>query len=327
MRVAFVGKGGSGKSTITSIFSRYLMDNSIPQIIIDADINMHLNLLLQVHHDKSKSISLDANVSQVREFLRGCNKHIGSSNLYVKTTPPGIGSNFLINKSQNYILKEFSTQINSNTYFLEVGTYESEGIGTSCYHGNLSVLENVLTHSLDDEESFVVVDMVAGTDAFSNSLHLLFDAIVFVLEPTPESISVYKKYVELSKSAGVEQNLYCLLNKAEDEDDTKFVKSQGIDINWILPYSKQLRKYSQYIISEFNDDENSENTRIQLPQKVTEVADEIFEDIKGTLKDRDEILKQIHELHLKYIAQDYIVKTMGDLSDQIDTKFSFKKLN
>lgn len=324
MRVAFVGKGGSGKSTITSIFSRFLINNSTPQIIIDADINMHLNLLLQVHHDKSKSISLDSNASQLREFLKGNNKNIKSSNLYVKTTPPGIGSNFLVNESENYILKEFSTQINANTYFLEVGTYESEGIGTSCYHGNLSVLENVLTHSLDDKKSFVVVDMVAGTDAFSNSLHMLFDVIVFVLEPTPESISVYKKYVELSKSAGVENYLYCLLNKVEDEDDIEFVKNQGIEVDWVLPYSKQLRKYSQHIMSgNLHKDDKAKS--IELQEEIHSVANEIFENIKGTLKDRDDMLQQIHELHLKYIAQDYIVKTMGDLRGQIDTKFSFKK--
>ena len=325
MRVAFVGKGGSGKSTVSSVFIRYLQKQSVPQIIIDADINMHLNLLLQVHHDRAKCISLDSNASKLREFLRGNNEHITSSNLYVKTTPPGKGSNFLINESQNYILKEFSTQLNSNTYFLEVGTYESEGIGTSCYHGNLSVLENVLTHSLDDEKSFVIVDMVAGTDAFSNSLHMLFDAIVFVLEPTPESIAVYKKYVELSKSAGVENYLYCLLNKVEDEEDIEFVKSQGIEVDWVLSYSKSLRKYSQHIMSENSHKED--NTKpIELPEEIHKVAGEISNHIKGKVKDRDKMLQQIHELHVKYIAQDYIIKTMGDLSGQIDTEFSFKNL-
>lgn len=325
MRIAFVGKGGSGKSTISSIFSKFLKDKSTPQIIIDADINMHLNLLLQVDHNKSKSISVDSNSSLIREFLKGNNEQIKSSGDFVKTTPPGISSNFLSNDSQNYILKNFSTQINSHTYFLEVGTYESEGIGTSCYHGNLAVLENVLTHSLDDENSFVVVDMVAGTDAFSNSLHMLFDSIVFVLEPTPESISVYKKYVELSKSAGVEKHIYCLLNKVEDNEDIEFVKNQGIITNWILPYSKQLRKYSQHILQATD---NSYEKLMCLPEEAFEVANTIYSDVKDNIKNRDEMLLQLHKLHLKYVEQDYIVKTLGDLKSQIDREFSFlNKLN
>ncbi len=320
MRIAFVGKGGSGKSTVSACFTQYLMKESIPQIIIDADINMHLNLLLQVHHDKTKSISLEENTSNIREFLKGKNEHINSSNEFVKTTPPGIGSNFLYNDSQNYILKNFSTLINENTYFLEVGTYESEGIGTSCYHGNLSVLENVLTHSLDDENSWVVVDMVAGTDAFSNSLHILFDSIIFVLEPTPESISVYKKYIELSKEAGVEEHIYCLLNKVEDDEDIEFVKNQGVPINWILSYSKQLRKYSQNVLQ---TSENSNEKLVYLPEEVFEVANTIYSEVKGKIKNRDEMLLQLHQLHLKYVEQDYILKTLGDLKSQIDTKISF----
>src|ERR1700730_255019 len=41
-RVAFVGKGGSGKITLASLFSRYLGAQQSAVLAIDADINQHL---------------------------------------------------------------------------------------------------------------------------------------------------------------------------------------------------------------------------------------------------------------------------------------------
>ena len=42
MRIAFVGKGGSGKTTTAAAFSRYLAAHGRPVVAVDADINQHL---------------------------------------------------------------------------------------------------------------------------------------------------------------------------------------------------------------------------------------------------------------------------------------------
>ena len=44
-----------------------------------------------------------------------------------------------------------------------------------------------------------VVDMVASTDAFSNTFHVQFDLIVLIVEPTRESVQLVNHYVELAK--------------------------------------------------------------------------------------------------------------------------------
>ena len=46
MRIAFVGKGGSGKTTSAAVFSRYLAELGSPVLAIDADINQHLGAAL-----------------------------------------------------------------------------------------------------------------------------------------------------------------------------------------------------------------------------------------------------------------------------------------
>ncbi|MDD2745718.1 MAG: ATP-binding protein, partial [Candidatus Gracilibacteria bacterium] len=42
MKIAFVGKGGSGKTTLAASFTRFLRSKKLFTIAIDADINVGL---------------------------------------------------------------------------------------------------------------------------------------------------------------------------------------------------------------------------------------------------------------------------------------------
>src|ERR1700722_2105486 len=42
MKIAFPGKGGSGKTPLSSLFVRHLTAQGLPVVAIDADINQHL---------------------------------------------------------------------------------------------------------------------------------------------------------------------------------------------------------------------------------------------------------------------------------------------
>ena len=46
MKIAFVGKGGSGKTTLSSLFIRHLATTGAPVVAVDADINQHLGAAL-----------------------------------------------------------------------------------------------------------------------------------------------------------------------------------------------------------------------------------------------------------------------------------------
>src|SRR5439155_17104031 len=172
-------------------------------LAIDADLNMNLAGLLGVKVPESAFISGPEAADAIRLHLKGTNPRVTDVTKFLPTTPPGSGSN-LIESADDPALAPYSVRISNepSINLLTVGTYEAEGIGQSCYHVNLFVAENVLSHSRTNDNFHVVSDMVAGTDAFAYSLHLQFDAINLIAEPTPESSEVCRLYLNLAREAG-----------------------------------------------------------------------------------------------------------------------------
>lgn len=248
MKIAFVGKGGSGKSTMSSLFITYLNSKLGADILaLDADLNMNLAGLLGVKVLPDKHLSSPENSASFRKFLKGNNPLIRDENAFLPTTPPYIGSH-IISDVNDENLAPYAVLVKQNPpiNLLTVGTYVAEEIGQACYHTNLFVAENLLTHTSFKDDQWVVADMVAGTDAFSYSLYLQFDAIILIAEPTPESAEVCKLYFGLAKEAGIENLVHVIANKVEDAQDLDFIRTViGREPIGVVPSMPLLRKFRQ----------------------------------------------------------------------------------
>jgi CO dehydrogenase maturation factor len=315
MRVAFVGKGGAGKSTFSTLFFLNLIKQNEKVMCFDADLNIHVPKLLGMDFPERKSLSSNKNTKKIREYLIGKSKKIQSTDHFYKTTPPSVGVNLFEVNPENEIIKEF-TQAYKDSYVAVVGTYEADEIGRSCYHTNLSILENLLTFAKLNDDDWIVTDMVAGIDAFSNTLHKQFDVLFLVVEPTQESIAVYNQYLKLSKHAGMDDRLFVIGNKIEDEEDEKFITSNIPADKYIgsLKRSPELKKLRQQGTPLTTD------VLAFLDESLFEKLVEVSKKLKKNPNDR---LKELYQLHLKYIDQNYVKNAVGDLSGQIDEEFQF----
>jgi len=311
MKIAFLGKGGSGKSTISSLFSLFLLKEKNKVALFDADINVHIEKLFNVKIEKEKYLSFKDNPLKIRKYLRGNNQLIKNEKYFVKTTPPGRGSNFFEINENNFIVKNFSLKITDNFFLFNVGTYESEGKGLSCYHTNLSIFENILSHSLLKEKDYLVSDMVAGIDSLANSLYVQFDVLFFIVEPTPESVAVFNDfYLKINN----ENLVIPIANKIETKDDLFFLKENlKIPPKFFLDYNKEIKKIRQNKIS-----------LLSLNNILFEKSFfEIFSYLKTIKIDSNLKLKQLINLHKKYVQLDYVKRAYGDLSNQVDNDFNF----
>ncbi|GAA1265837.1 hypothetical protein GCM10009609_31280 [Pseudonocardia aurantiaca] len=229
MRIAFVGKGGSGKTTSAAVFSRYLAELGRPVLAIDADINQHLAQALG--HDGPQPRALGADLPWLKEHLRGTNSRISSVDTMIKTTPPGTGSRLLDLSPGGDLLQRYSA-VAGGVRYLVTGEFDESDIGVSCYHSKTGAVELYLNHLLDGPGEYVVVDMTAGADAFASGLFTRFDLTVLVSEPTRRGVGVYRQYADHAAGHGVE--LRVLGNKVSDAEDVEYLRGQVGDalIGW-----------------------------------------------------------------------------------------------
>lgn len=316
MKIAFVGKGGSGKSTLSSLFIRHLQQRTnLSVLAIDADLNMSLGGLLGVDVPETTYISSPDAADAIRLRLKGTNPRIEDVSKFLPTTPPGKGSN-LIDCADDETVAPYAVPISRQPIvnLLTVGTYEAEGIGQSCYHVNLFVAENILSHTRTEKNFVVVSDMVAGTDAFAYSLHLQFDSINLIAEPTPESVGVCKMYLDLAREAGVESIVHLVANKVEDANDMDFIErgvgKKPIAVIPVLPALKKARQLGQIVTEELLTDELLE-------------AFEVIEQKASTPSiSANERMRMLHQLHRKLNEKKWVQLGYGDVQNQIDSEFS-----
>ncbi|WP_306213840.1 ATP-binding protein [Actinoplanes sp. RD1] len=305
MKIAFTGKGGSGKSTLAALFTGHLRAAGHRVLAIDADVNVHLAPLLGVTATAGSALSHPDNAAAVRRHLLGSNTLIGGADRFVATTPPGPGSRLVTLDPADPVLAAHAVALDERTHVMHVGTYEPEHIGGGCYHGHLAVLENLLSHLETADGDWVVCDMVAGTDAFANSLHAQFDAIAVVVEPTPESVSVARRYRELAGAAGVADLVTFVGNKTADGADLDYLRRElGAEPVAVLSLQAGLRRARQAGKRPVLADLDDATPLAELAGRVRPVA-------AGRRADR------LRELHLALAGKQWVRSRHGDVTDQL----------
>lgn len=240
MKIAFVGKGGSGKTTTSSLFVRYLASRDLPVVAIDADINQHLAGALGLSDNDAASIpALGLNMLELKEYLRGDNPRISSAAAMLKSTPAGEGSTLLHVNGNDLIHRRFGVSVGGIT-LMATGPFSEDDLGLSCYHSKIGAAELYLNHVVDKVKEYIVMDMTAGADAFASGLFTRFDVTFLIAEPTRKGISVYHQYKDYAKEHDVK--IRVIGNKVEDDDDIAFLReAAGDDLLTYISSSRYVR--------------------------------------------------------------------------------------
>ncbi|MEV6055081.1 adenylyl-sulfate kinase [Streptomyces sp. NPDC052107] len=308
MRVAFVGKGGSGKTTLSALFSRHLAHSGAPVVAIDGDVNQHLAHALGLDEDEVFAAPpLSARTGEIKEYLRGTNPRIPSIEAMVKTTPPGRGSRLLRLLGDDEIHSHHVQEV-SGVPLMVTGAFAESDLGVACYHSKLGAVELYLNHLVDGPGEYVVVDMTAGADAFASGLFTRFDMTFLVVEPTRKSVSVYRQYRD--HAAELDVPVAVVGNKVTGEDDLLFLKEHvGDDLLAHFAHSSYVRAKEQ---GRGHGELEPHNTR---------TLDLLRAAVDARPKDWAAFQKHAVEFHLRNAAAWANEATGQDLAAQVDPDF------
>lgn len=305
MRVSFFGKGGSGKTTVSSSFIKYLLNKKENVLAIDADMNVHLGKVF----DMPINIISEQN-EEITKFLEP-NRNIP----IIGTTPPIKTSKFIKVSKDDPFIKKYAT-IKNNLMLFTVGTYTEDSVGSDCYHSKLNTLELIYHRLLDTDKDYVINDSTAGIDSLGTSLFFVSDINIFVVEPTLKGISVYKDFKNITDTLGIKT--YVIGNKITDDEDKEFlIKEIGEkNILGFIKSSKNLKKYEQGQ-KEYFDEFVNENK---------EVYENIIAVMKNTPRDWKKYYERLKKVYIAACLDWYSEYYKDDLTKYIDQTFSYEEL-
>jgi len=316
MKIAFVGKGGSGKTTLSSLFIRHLAAVGAPVVAVDADINQHLGAALGLDEQEAAALPAMGELLQlIKDYLRGSNPRIASAETMIKTTPPGEGSRLLRVREDNpvYDACAHPVELDGGAVRLMVtGPFTDADLGVACYHSKTGAVELCLNHLVDSRDEYVVVDMTAGSDSFASGMFTRFDITFLVAEPTRKGVSVYRQYKEYARDFGIV--LKVVGNKVQGQDDIDFLRAEvGEDLLVTIGHSDWVRSMEKGRPPrfEFLEDANRRSLRV-----LQVAADATYE-----LRDWERYMRQMVHFHLKNAASWGNERTGTDLAAQIDPGF------
>jgi CO dehydrogenase maturation factor len=310
VKIAFVGKGGSGKTTLAALFSRHLAAQGRTVLALDADVNQNLAAALGCTDDQPQAHSLGDNLPLIKEYLRGDNPRIVSTEAMVKTTPPGQGSRLLQITQSNPIWDRCLSSV-SGVRLAGAGAFAEADLGVSCYHSKVGAVELLLNHLLDADDEYVVVDMTAGADAFASGLFTRFDQTFLVCEPTVRSVGVYRQY--LRYAAGHDVAVSVVGNKVTDPADERFLHNHvGSDLLASMRVSRHVRAAEQGSFADIAGLEPANRAVLDIMRDKTD----------GSVRDWSRFHRQTVEFHLRNAVAWANEETGQDLTLQVDPEFA-----
>jgi CO dehydrogenase maturation factor len=310
VKIAFVGKGGSGKTTLSSLFVRHLVAAGAPVIAIDADINQHLGVALGMEEDEAAALpAMGEHLLEIKAYLRGDNARISSAGSMVKTTPPGPGSRLLRMGDDDPLHSRLSADV-AGAKLMVTGPFTEEDLGVACYHSKTGAVELYLNHLVDGTGEYVVVDCTAGAESFASGMFTRFDLTFLVAEPTRKGVAVYRQWVDYA--ADYDVTLRVVGNKVHGPDDVDFLREHvGEALLCCLGQSAAVRGMEQG--RPFGIEDLGEGDRVALATLRAAVDDQ--------RKDWEKFTRQAIEFHVKN-ARAWANAAIGeDLEAQVDPDF------
>lgn len=205
-RIVITGKGGVGKTVISSVLTYMFSALGRKILAVDEDPQMNLPYSLGLYPEESKDmVSLNKQLDYIEE----------------KTgARPGTGWGLFIrlNPEVEDVVERFGIKVDENINLLVMGTVYQPAVGCVCPENDL--LQAVIDYISLKRDEVIIMDTEAGLEHFGRAIAKGFHHSVVVSEPTFNSLLVAKQALTLAKKLQI-PHLHLLINKVRDAGELK----------------------------------------------------------------------------------------------------------
>ncbi len=207
LKLALSGKGGVGKTTLSSLLARIYASKGHNVLAIDANPDANFGMALGISVEDIDKITPIAEMSDLIEERTGAK--------------PGTGGGFFkLNPKVDDIPDRFSVEKNG-VKLLMMGTVDTGGMGCICPESTM--LKALLSYLILRREDTVILDMDAGVEHLARGTVRAVDAFIVVVEPGQRSIQTAKSVKKLGADLGVKKT-YVVGNKINGPEDEAFIR-------------------------------------------------------------------------------------------------------
>jgi CO dehydrogenase maturation factor len=223
MKIAISGKGGVGKTLLSSLLSRKFADSGYSVIAIDADPDANLAATLGFPHPEKITP-----ISEMKELIE---ERTG--------VPVGKSSSFFkLNPKVDDLPEKYSQKYNG-IRLMVMGRIKQGGTG--CYCPENALLRALMSHLLIARDEVVILDMEAGVEHLGRATAGAVDILVVVVEPGKRSIETAQRIAKLAKEIGL-NNIAIVANKVRSQPEKEFIISSLPNFKFLgfIPYDQAL---------------------------------------------------------------------------------------
>ncbi len=223
MKIAISGKGGVGKTLLTSLLAHTFAASGYSVLAIDADPDANLAATLGFAHPEDI-----VPVSEMKDLIAE----------RTETQPGRSGAYFKLNPKVDDLPEKYWQKFDG-IRLMVMGRIKKGGTG--CYCPENTLLKALISHLLLARNDVIIMDMEAGIEHLGRATAGAVDKLIVVVEPGRRSLETARSINVLARDIGLE-NIAAVGNKVRTQSDRDFLTSSLPDLEFLgfIPYDQAI---------------------------------------------------------------------------------------
>ncbi len=223
MKIAMVGKGGSGKTTLAGTLARVLARRRHRVLAIDGDPNPNLALTLGMSRTDA-------------DLIRSI-----PPSLVENVTGPTGQATLRLTMERSRVLVDYAAQAPDGVQLIVMGKPADGSAGSGCMCASHRAVRGLIAE-MTDAGDHTITDMEAGLEHLKRGTARNVEAMLIVAEPYYRSLEAASRTFSLANELKI-PHVYAVANKVRNDADREAVETycrqHGMPVIGVVPFEER----------------------------------------------------------------------------------------